>query len=482
MARSVPAFVCQSCGAVHAKWSGRCDACGAWNALVEEAATAAAPLGKGLARGRSGKAVELVGLKGESAPPPRIASGMAEFDQVCGGGLVPGSVLLLGGDPGIGKSTLLLQISATIAASGTRALYVSGEEGLDQIRMRAARLGLGEADVQLAAATALGDVIATLDAALSRAAPAVVVIDSIQTMWLEGLDSAPGTVSQVRACAQDLVAFAKRRNVVVILVGHVSKDGQIAGPRVVEHMVDAVLYFEGDRSHHFRILRGVKNRFGPTDEIGVFEMTGAGLAEVANPSALFLGDRTMRASGVSVFAGIEGTRPVLVELQALVAPTTFATPRRAVVGWDGGRLAMVLAVLDTHCGVSFAGYDVYLNVAGGLRIAEPAADVAAVSALLSSRLGLALPPDVVSFGEISLSGLIRPVALTEARLSEARTLGFKEAWTAPDPSGTEAGGGRAGGRGSTDGLVRRPIDRVARLVELVESCGEPLADGQRSTS
>ncbi|MCP5432525.1 MAG: DNA repair protein RadA [Alphaproteobacteria bacterium] len=472
MGRGVPSYVCQQCGAAAAKWTGRCEACGAWNSLVEEAAAEAPPLGKGVSRGTRGKAIELVGLKGETDAPPRIRTGVEEFDRVCGGGLVPGSALLVGGDPGIGKSTILLQICASVAASGAQALYISGEEGIEQLRLRASRLGLAEAPVQLAAASALKDILPTLERATAGSAPSIVVIDSIQTMWLDALDSAPGTVAQVRASAQELVAFAKRRNVAVLLVGHVTKDGQIAGPRVVEHMVDAVLYFEGDRSHHFRILRGVKNRFGPTDEIGVFEMTGAGLKEVANPSALFLGDRSGRAAGVSVFAGIEGTRPVLVELQALVAPTSFGTPRRAVVGWDSGRLAMILAVLDTHCGLSLTGHDVYLNVAGGLRIGEPAADAAAAAALVSSLYGLALPADAVVFGEISLSGLIRPVAQTEARLGEARKLGFRQAWLA---SSGEAGQASSPPRVKSVGaLSMRSLGHVSELVDLVREESAPI--------
>jgi DNA repair protein RadA/Sms len=366
-------------------------------------------------------------LGGDEAPPPRGLSGLVELDRVLGGGLVPGSAVLVGGDPGIGKSTLLLQAVAAFAGRGAGAVYVSGEEAPAQIRMRAARLGLGAAPVRLAAETNLRDVLTTLEAER----PHLVVIDSIQTMWADNVESAPGSVSQVRACAHELVTFAKRRGVAVVLVGHVTKEGQIAGPRVVEHMVDTVLYFEGERSHRFRILRAVKNRFGPADEIGVFEMTGAGLTEVANPSALFLGERGESATGSAVFAGIEGTRPVLVEFQALVAPSAFGMPRRAVVGWDASRLAMVLAVLDARCGVSFSGQDVYLNVAGGLRITEPAADLAAAAALVSALRGEPLPANTVLFGEVSLSGAVRPVAQPEARLREAAKLGFSRAVLPP---------------------------------------------------
>jgi DNA repair protein RadA/Sms len=425
MARASRSFVCQACGAVSARWAGRCESCGEWNTIVEEIAESSGVAGGPQKSGKTkGRQIQLVPIKGETADPPRLVTGVAEFDRVCGGGLVPGSALLVGGDPGIGKSTLLLQAMAALARKGEDVVYISGEEAVAQVRMRARRLGLADAAVQLGAETNLKDIIATLE---SGKAPAAVVIDSIQTMWSEALDSAPGTVTQVRATAQDLVRFAKRHGTAVILVGHVTKDGQIAGPRVVEHMVDCVLYFEGERGHQFRILRAVKNRFGPANEIGVFEMGELGLQEVPNPSALFLGERDGETSGSAVFAGIEGTRPVLVEIQALVAQSSLGTPRRAVVGWDGGRLSMVLAVLDARCGLSLGGQDVYLNVAGGLRINEPAADLAVAGALVSSISGNALPTDCVIFGEISLSGAIRPVSQMDARLKEAEKLGFKRA-------------------------------------------------------
>ena len=423
MAKVAISHVCRDCGATYRKWSGRCDACGAWNSIEEDQGlSAAGPASKTLGA-RKGRAVPLSPLSSEETPPPRRSSGIAEFDRVLGGGLVPGSAILVGGDPGIGKSTLMLQAAAAFASAGARTIYVSGEEAPAQIRMRAARLGLAQAPVMLAAETNLRDILTTLDAER----PALVVIDSIQTMWADHVDSAPGSVAQVRATAHELTSFAKRREVSVILVGHVTKEGQIAGPRVIEHMVDTVLYFEGERGHQFRILRAVKNRFGPADEIGVFEMTGQGLAEVTNPSALFLGERAEAASGSVVFAGIEGTRPVLVEIQALVAPSPPGTPRRAVVGLDSNRLSMILAVLDARCGVSLAGNDVYLNVAGGLRISEPAADLAVAAALLSALTGEPVPPDRVIFGEISLSGAIRPVTQPELRLKEAEKLGFSSA-------------------------------------------------------
>lgn len=414
-------FVCQSCGSSHAKWAGRCEACGEWNTLVEEAAGQnVVPISK---RRKKGRGIDFVDLGGESKDVPRLKTGLAELDRVTGGGLVPGSALLVGGDPGIGKSTLLLQAVGRLAALGVKTAYISGEESVGQVRRRAKRLGLAENPVSLAAETSLGPI---LDG-LMEARPDVVIIDSIQTLWTDQLGAAPGTVAQVRACAQELTRFAKKRGACVILVGHVTKDGQIAGPRVVEHMVDAVLYFEGEKSHQFRILRAHKNRFGPTDEIGVFEMGETGLAEVANPSALFLDGRGDASSGAAVFAGLEGTRPVLTEIQALVAPAAFGTPRRAVVGWDSGRLAMVLAVLEARCGVSFAGKDVYLNVAGGLRINEPAADLAVAAAIASSAFDVSLPSDAVVFGEISLSGDVRPVGRSDARLKEAAKLGFGRA-------------------------------------------------------
>ncbi|HGG06634.1 MAG TPA: DNA repair protein RadA, partial [Aliiroseovarius sp.] len=315
MAKS-PVFICNECGATHRKWSGRCDGCGAWNSITEEAPLSAGPSKKSLGAQR-GAALALTDLSSSEPPPPRTASGIDEFDRVLGGGLVPASAVLVGGDPGIGKSTLLLQAAAAFAGQGLKTFYISGEEASAQIRMRADRLGVKSAPVKLATETNLRDILTTLD----REKPDLAIIDSIQTMWADNVESAPGSVSQVRAAAHELTTFAKRRGMAVILVGHVTKDGQIAGPRVVEHMVDTVLYFEGERGHQFRILRAVKNRFGPADEIGVFEMTGTGLAEVKNPSALFLSDREDPAPGSVVFAGIEGTRPVLVELQALVAPS-----------------------------------------------------------------------------------------------------------------------------------------------------------------
>ncbi|MBV8118750.1 MAG: DNA repair protein RadA [Alphaproteobacteria bacterium] len=476
MARTQSRYACQQCGATHAKWAGRCDACGAWNSMIEELPREASP--RGLKAG-GGRALGFVGLTGPSTLPPRQKTGIIEFDRVCGGGLVPGSAILVGGDPGIGKSTLLLQVAAAIATAAVRpasAAYITGEEAIDQVRLRAARLGVADSPVLLAAASNVRDIIASID---RNDSPDLVVIDSIQTMYLDTLDSAPGTVSQVRGAAHELIRIAKRRGFVVVLVGHVTKEGVIAGPRALEHMVDTVLYFEGERGHRFRILRAVKNRYGPTDEIGVLEMSNSGLVEVPNPSALFLGgraegpDQDDRAiseaapvSGSAVFAGIEGTRPVLVEIQALVAPAVLGIPRRAVVGWDGTRLAMITAVLDARCGLSVGANDLYLNVAGGLRIAEPAADLAVAAALLSALGETPVPSDTVVFGEIALSGEVRPVGHSEARLKEAAKLGFVEAWM---PS---RGGRRA--RDSAPGLTMVGIAHLGDLVARLSPKRAPL--------
>ena len=424
MAKRSTSYVCQGCGTVHQRWAGKCSGCGEWNTLVEEADAGTAPA-PGLPKAQSrGKSLALETLDSDVEEAPRLPTAIAELDRVTGGGLVPGSALLIGGEPGIGKSTLLLQVSAALANRGLSCLYFSGEEAGAQVRLRAQRLGLTKSPVKLAAETNLANIMATLG---SGKRPDLVIVDSIQTLWTDGLESAPGTVAQVRATTQTLIRFAKATGAAVLLVGHVTKDGQIAGPKVVEHMVDTVLYFEGDRGQSFRILRTVKNRFGPTDEIGVFEMGAAGLQEVANPSELFLGDRGGRSPGAAVFASIEGTRPILVELQALVVKSSLGTPRRAVVGWDGSRLAMLLAVLEARCGIALGTHDVYLNVAGGLRVSEPAADAAAAAALVSSLSGVPLSPDCVLFGEVSLSGAVRPAGHTATRIREAQKLGFKRA-------------------------------------------------------
>jgi DNA repair protein RadA/Sms len=451
LARSSSRYVCQACGAAFSKWGGKCDACGEWNTLVEEVVR---EVGAGRGARTGARRVEFSDLSGNPEVAPRRVTGIAEFDRVAGGGLVRGSVVLIGGDPGIGKSTLLLQVMCRLAAD-YRCAYISGEEAIDQVRMRATRLGTAAAPVQLAAATNVADIVAALDA---PGGPDFCVIDSIQTMVMDTLDSAPGTVAQVRASAQELIRVAKRRGTVMLLVGHVTKEGAIAGPRVLEHMVDTVLYFEGERGHQFRILRAVKNRFGATDEIGVFEMTDRGLSEVPNPSALFLAERRGDVSGAAVFAGIEGTRPLLVEIQALVAPSPLGTPRRAVVGWDSSRLAMVLAVLEARCGVSVGANDVYLNVAGGLRINEPAADLAVAAALISSLTGVPVPPDAVVFGEIGLAGEVRAVSQTELRLKEAAKLGFASALVPP----------RARGRRGEDAIRILEFAEVGHLLPLLQ--------------
>ncbi|MEL6421375.1 MAG: DNA repair protein RadA [Pseudomonadota bacterium] len=484
MARPRSSFVCQSCGAVSSQWAGRCGACGEWNSIVEEAAEPVAAAGT--AAVRSGAAITLETLAGAVDEEPRLATGIAELDRVLGGGLVAGSAILIGGEPGIGKSTILLQMAAGLAQAGRRALYFTGEEASAQIRMRAQRLGLQDAPVELAAETNLSHIVATLKDARDAD---LVIIDSIQTLWSDTLDAAPGTVSQVRAATQTLVRHAKRAGVALVLVGHVTKEGQIAGPKVVEHMVDTVLYFEGDRGRPFRILRTVKNRFGATDEIGVFEMVERGLIEVRNPSALFLGEREAKTPGTAVFAGMEGTRPLLVEIQALVTPSSLGTPRRAVVGWDSARLAMLLAVLEARCGVNLAGHDVYLNVAGGLKIAETAADLAVAAALVSALGGTPLPGDTVYVGEISLSGAVRPAGHRMARLKEAAKLGFATAVLADEADGGrngEGNGERAGrgrrssptskqGGGKSDIAVRG----VARLVDLVAKLAADSAGTQK---
>ncbi|TMJ60085.1 MAG: DNA repair protein RadA [Alphaproteobacteria bacterium] len=415
MAKSALSFVCQNCGAAYNRWQGKCESCGEWNTLVEEDVTGATTMPVSIRSKRKGRLFALESLTGKSHEAPRLPSGMAELDRVTGGGFVRGSVLLVGGDPGIGKSTLLTQATSLLARAGHRAVYISGEEAVAQVRLRAERLGLADAPVQLAAETSVEDIVSTLS---EGAVPRLIVIDSIQTMWTDTVESAPGTVTQVRASAQALIRFAKKTGAAIILVGHVTKDGQIAGPRVVEHMVDAVLSFEGEGSQQFRILRAVKNRFGPTDEIGVFEMTGLGLREIG-------------------------------------------TPRRAVVGWDPSRLSMVLAVLEAHCGVKLSGHDVYLNVAGGLRIQEPAADLAAAAALVSSLVNAPLPTDAVYFGEISLSGAVRPVAQTSARLKEAAKLGFGRA-VLPESARGEVGGDAGLSLATVAGLTSLVADIAAR--------------------
>ncbi len=421
MAKTKKRYVCQACGSVSHRWQGQCPDCAEWNTLAEDAPATVFSQKHDLSSG--GRAVQFVSLNDPVELPKRRTTGLAEFDRALGGGLVPGSAVLMGGDPGIGKSTLLLQAAAEVARSGAEAIYVSGEEAAGQVRMRAARLGLADAPIRLASETSVRDILTTLGNQASP--PALLVVDSIQTMHSDTIEGAPGTVSQVRGCAFELIRYAKESGVALVLVGHVTKDGSIAGPRVLEHMVDVVMSFEGERSHQYRILRALKNRFGAVDEIGVFSMVQEGLEEVSNPSMLFLSGRDQPLAGSAVFPALEGTRPVLVEIQALIVRLqSGATPRRAVVGWDNSRLAMLLAVLESRCGLNFSSAEVYLNIAGGYRLSDPAADLAVAAALVSALADRPLPQQSVWFGEVALSGEIRPVAHSGLRLREAAKLGF----------------------------------------------------------
>jgi DNA repair protein RadA/Sms len=452
MAKAKSRYVCQACGCASSRWQGQCPDCAEWNTLIQEAAEVSSIFTAKHNLQGGGRRIALVGLESPAALPERLPSGLAEFDRAIGNGIVAGSAMLVGGDPGIGKSTLLLQVAARLGLAGHDVVYLSGEESAEQVRLRAVRLGIGGVPVRLAAATSVRDILTTLS---EGQPPALLIIDSIQTMHSDLMEGAPGTVSQVRASAQELVRFAKESGTAVILVGHVTKDGMIAGPRVLEHMVDTVLSFEGERSHQYRILRAMKNRFGGTDEIGVFAMEGDGLVEVPNPSALFLTNRHEPVSGTSVFSAMEGSRPVLLEIQALtVRLATGATPRRAAVGWDIGRLAMILAVLEARCGLSFATSEVYLNIAGGYRLSDPAADLAVAAALVSALSERPVPSECVVLGEIALSGEIRPVAHSGLRLKEAAKLGFETAW---GPTGIK----------SAAGLKIAEFANLRQLVDLV---------------
>jgi DNA repair protein RadA/Sms len=456
MAKPKRRYICQACGGVSFRWQGQCADCGEWNTLNEDAPETVFSAKHNLSSGGRPIAFEPLDAPGQELK--RRTTGLVEFDRALGGGLVPGSAILMGGDPGIGKSTLLMQAAAKIALAaketGGQVVYISGEEAAGQVRMRAERMGLAQAPVQLAAATSVRDILTTLG---GMAPPALLVIDSIQTMHSDQIEGAPGTVSQVRGCAFELIRYAKENGTVLVLVGHVTKDGSIAGPRVLEHMVDVVMSFEGERSHQYRILRSIKNRFGPVDEIGVFAMAGQGLEEVGNPSMLFLSGRENPVPGSAVFPAMEGTRPVLVEIQALIVRlASGATPRRAVVGWDSGRLAMLLAVLEARCGLNFSSAEVYLNVAGGYRLSDPGADLAVAAALVSALGDRPLPDNAVWFGEISLAGEIRPVAHSGIRQREAAKLGFNRAFGPP-------GGGaqsEAGMRYAEIALLPNVIDRI----------------------
>ena len=448
MAKSSPEYSCQSCGAVTRKWAGKCVDCGEWNSLSEGSKNSHF----GQKNTQSGSVLTLSSLDENIKPAPRIHVGISELDRVLGGGLVLGSTTLIGGEPGIGKSTLLLQTVVALSQSGKSCLYITGEESIDQIQLRANRLHVPTMKVQVATATHIADIVATI----AKVKPDVVIIDSIQTMYVGDISSSPGTVSQVRASTHALIQATKQHNIALILVGHVTKEGSIAGPKVLEHMVDTVLQFEGDSGLQFRILRALKNRFGPANEIGVFSMHERGLEEVPNPSSLFITGKAGETSGSVVFAGMEGTRPILVEIQALVSPSPMATPRRAVVGWDPNRLAMILAVLQTRCGFQLYDKEVYLNVAGGLKIQEPAADLAVASALMSALANIPLASEHVIFGEIGLSGEIRPVSHAENRLKEAAKLGFSGAII---PHATEA---------ESKGLNLKRMKYISELAKLAK--------------
>ena len=409
-------YKCQACGYSTPRWMGRCPDCSQWNTLVEERRAKGGSAAR--ATGPIAEAVALGDIEADSAI--RTTTGIGEFDRVLGGGIVAGSVILIGGDPGIGKSTLILEAASRLRG---KVLYVSGEESPEQVKLRAERLSINGANILLLAETALEHV---LEVAASTG-PEAIVVDSIQTMYTEEFDSAPGSVGQVRECSAKLMFYAKRNGVPVFIIGHVTKEGAIAGPRVLEHIVDTVLYFEGDRGHPFRILRTVKNRFGSTDEIGVFEMTDGGLKEVENPSELFLSERPSGVAGSVVASSVEGTRPLLVEIQALVSQSTFGVPRRTSIGLDFQRVNLLVAVIEKLAGLQLGGMDVFTNVVGGLRLSEPALDLAVVLALASSLREVPLGPDVVVFGEVGLSGEIRAVGHAEMRLKEAAKIGFKRA-------------------------------------------------------
>jgi DNA repair protein RadA/Sms len=424
MAKPKKMFVCNSCGSAYQKWQGQCSDCSEWNTIEEELQQFSNSLAPSLTSG--GNLLALEDLSGDIYETERIITPISELNRVLGGGLVEASAILIGGDPGIGKSTLLLQLAARLSQNGTKTLYVTGEESTNQVKLRATRLGIKESQTKIITAGNVGDIISTIN--VNKNDIDLVIIDSIQTMFVSEISSSPGTTSQVKAAAHELINYAKQNNIILLIVGHVTKDGQIAGPKLLEHMVDTVLYFEGDTSHQFRILRSMKNRFGGVNEIGVFEMRGQGLVEVTNPSELFLMERENNVAGTSIFAGIEGTRPILVEIQALVCPSNMPTPRRAVVGWDQNRLAMILAVLAVRFGLNLSTYEVYLTVAGGLKITEPAVDLAVAASIISAAKNIPLPDKSIFFGEIGLSGEVRKVSHAEQRLKEAKKLGFAKAF------------------------------------------------------
>jgi len=411
-------YQCQACGYSSPKWLGKCPDCGAWNTMVEEKSSQAT---RHSARAPLQKPQPLSSIS--RGKEQRATTGMNELDRVLGGGIVDGSVILVGGDPGIGKSTLLIQAGANLSERTGKVLYVSGEESPEQIKLRADRLSIHSDNIVLLSETNLEGIIQTA-ASLS---PGLIIIDSIQTMYTEELTSAPGSVGQVRECAAKLMSFAKRSQIPLFLIGHVTKEGAIAGPRVLEHIVDTVLYFEGERGHAYRILRTVKNRFGSTNEIGVFQMTDSGLLPIENPSELFLSERPQNVSGSTVVASMEGTRPLLIELQALVSPTTFGMPRRTCIGVDFNRVNLLVAVLEKIAGLHLGGMDIFVNVVGGIKIVEPAVDMGVVAAVASSLREIPIHPRTVLFGEVGLSGEIRAVSQVDSRVKEAAKIGFQRA-------------------------------------------------------
>ena len=417
---------CAECGAEHPKWAGRCESCGAWNSLVEEVVAqprrAGGQAGRRTASADGPPPVRLGEVSGGRLP--RLRTGLTEFDYVLGGGLVPGSLVLIGGEPGVGKSTLLLQAAARLEAGGVSTLYATGEESIEQVRLRVDRIEEDAGPVLALAEVRVDAIIAHAAAVGAR----VLVVDSIQTTYTDDLDGAPGNVGQVRESAGRLMRFAKATGTTVVLVGHVTRGGMIAGPKTLEHMVDTVVYFEGELTSGFRVLRAVKNRFGSVDEVGIFEMTSAGLRPVANPSAAFVAGRASEAAGSAVTAMMEGTRPMLIEIQALAAKAGFGTPQRVATGLDQKRLAVLLAVLERRGGFPFHDLDVFVNVTGGVRLIEPASDLAVVAALVSSLSDQPLPADALFLGEVGLAGEIRPVAATDRRLAEAERLGFRRAF------------------------------------------------------
>lgn len=411
-------FFCQECGYESAKWMGQCPGCHSWNSFVEEPVKKVQRGASARLTGNQAKPVTLEEI--ETSETERISSGMAELDRVLGGGIVPGSLVLVGGDPGIGKSTILLQVCKNLAAAGVSTLYVSGEESLKQIKMRAARIGTFTSDVKFLCETNLSEIQSTI----MKEKPKVAIIDSIQTMCNEEISSAPGSVSQVRESTSVLMQLAKKQGIMIFIVGHVTKEGTVAGPRVLEHMVDTVLYFEGDRHAAYRILRGVKNRFGSTNEIGVFEMREDGLLEVANPSEYMLSGRPENASGSVVACSMEGTRPILIEIQSLVCKTSFGIPRRTAAGTDFNRVNLLLAVLEKRLNLPLSSCDAYVNIAGGIRMTEPAIDLALVLAIISSYQDRPIDEKTIVFGEVGLSGEVRAVSMARQRVLEAKKLGF----------------------------------------------------------